>query len=102
MVESHCTLVRRSRRSADVSAAIQGEDARSWRKAIDTEINAITEDKTLSLVPRNEGDNILTSKWVFKRLLMMTEGKNENIEHALSCEDFNKKRRLTTMKRMPR
>ncbi len=48
------------------SAAIQEEDENSWRKAIDTEINAITGNKTWSLVPRTESYNILTSKWVFK------------------------------------
>ncbi len=35
------------------SAATKGEDAKSWQKAIDTEVNAINENKTWTLVPRS-------------------------------------------------
>ncbi len=49
------------------SAATKAEDSESWKCAIENEVNALVENKTWSLVPRTEADNILTSKWVFKQ-----------------------------------
>ncbi len=43
------------------SAATKGEGSQSWTAAIQTEIDAIEENKTWSLVPRTEAKNILTS-----------------------------------------
>ncbi len=63
MVENNSALFRCDRRPAHVQRSDQGEDAKSWQKAIDTEVNAINENKTWTLVPRSEADNILTSKW---------------------------------------
>ncbi len=86
------------------SAAILGEDAKSWRKAIDTEINAITENKTWSLVPRTEGDNILTSKWVFKCKETINADGTQGRKHRarIVVRGFQQKKGLTTTKRMPR
>ncbi len=38
----------------------------SWQAAIKTKLDAIAANKTWTLVPRTEANNILTSKWVFK------------------------------------
>ncbi len=56
------------------SAATEGEESQSWTAAIQTEIDALEENKTWSLVPRTEATNILTSKWVFKRKEIMNLG----------------------------
>ncbi len=58
------------------SAATKGENAESWLAAIKTELDAIEDNKTWTLVPRTEADNILTSKWVFKcKEILKADGK---------------------------
>ena len=57
--------------SADVplsfSTATKGEDSKHWLPAIQSEIESIRKNNTWVLVPRTEAQNILTSKWVFRR-----------------------------------
>eukprot|EP00171_Calliarthron_tuberculosum_P023661 IDg23661t1 len=49
------------------TAATTGEDSDKWLPAIQSEVDSIRKNKTWTLVPRSEAQNILTSKWVFKR-----------------------------------
>ncbi len=50
---------------------------------IQTEIDALTENKTWTLVPRAEANNILTSKWVFKlKEIFNTDGTSSSKHRA--------------------
>lgn len=49
------------------SQATKGEEADSWAKAIQSEMESLKKNGTWVLVPQEQAKNLLTCKWVFKR-----------------------------------
>lgn len=56
-------------RDADLSYdnAMNGLNHAFWKLVIKSELSSLDENKTLSFVPRENAQNIVSSKWVFKR-----------------------------------
>ena len=49
------------------SRATKGEEAQACKGAIDSELKSLAKNGTWELVPRQQTQNVMTPKWVFKR-----------------------------------
>ena len=49
------------------SRATKGEEAQAWKGSIDSELKSLAKNGTWALGPRQQTQNVLTPKWVFKR-----------------------------------
>lgn len=70
--------------------ATKGEERASWIPAINSEMDSLYRNKTWSLVPREKGTNILSTKWVFRRKEDMADDGTERTKFKarLVCRGF--------------
>jgi len=61
--------------------ATKGEEGQLWSNAVQSEMESLHKNKTWKLVPRSQGRNVLTSKWLFKKKDTMSATGQTGVKH---------------------
>ncbi|UYV66792.1 hypothetical protein LAZ67_4002870, partial [Cordylochernes scorpioides] len=72
----------------DVEEALSGKDSYFWRKAMKEEFDSLIENKTWELVDPPKGQNVIGSKWVFRRKYS-SDGSLERHKARLVAKGFS-------------
>ncbi|UYV62601.1 hypothetical protein LAZ67_2001282 [Cordylochernes scorpioides] len=72
----------------DAEEALSGKDSYFWRKAMREEFDSLIENKTWELVDPPKGQNVIGSKWVFKRKYS-SDGSLERHKARLVAKGFS-------------
>ena len=72
------------------SRATKGGEAQAWKGAIDSELKLLAKNGTWELVPRQQTQNVLTPKWVFKRKDTIDADGSPSVKYKarLACRGF--------------
>jgi hypothetical protein len=71
-----------------VREAVDSEDGKLWKKAMDEEMEALDKNEAWDLVELSTGRNPIGSKWVFKKKLN-AEGKVEKYKARLVAKGYS-------------
>ncbi|UYV76603.1 hypothetical protein LAZ67_14001429 [Cordylochernes scorpioides] len=74
----------------DAEEALSGKDSYFWRKAMKEEFDSLIENKTWELVDPPKGQNVIGSKWVFRRKYS-SDGSLERYKARLVAKGYSQK-----------
>ncbi|UYV76870.1 hypothetical protein LAZ67_14002267 [Cordylochernes scorpioides] len=74
----------------DAEEALSGKDSYFWRKAMKEEFDLLIENKTWELVDPPKGQNVIGSKWVFRRKYS-SDGSLERYKARLVAKGYSQK-----------
>ena len=87
-------LAKEDSEPSNAREALSRPDGDNWKKAMDEEISSLKENGTWEIVPRPDGRDIVTCKWVFKT---KTNAEGQ-VERYKARAVFRRNTELTTMK----
>ncbi|UYV61519.1 hypothetical protein LAZ67_1005132 [Cordylochernes scorpioides] len=74
----------------DAEEALSGKDSYFWRKAMKEEFDSLIENKTWELVDPPKGQNVIGSKWLFRRKYS-SDGSLERYKARLVAKGYSQK-----------